>query len=237
MRDRRHIFVSVACLIFLLIIGCSDGSDIGTLSSSELREEYNRLRAVNAVLRARVSLSKHNEPYLIVDLPEREVRLELQGMVLTRAPIDGVKLNRQAKSISRDTTRVAFCETPFVLEEEGWYEHARTLALKDSTAVMSSPDTTGKLTEKVRKARVISLLHFDRNLVVALNGRHRPSSIFARLGGWFSSVWHLVRPGSGEWPLRKVRREKILVELRMEPGMVRTLAPNLREGTRLVLLF
>lgn len=206
-------------------------------SGDEIYSEYVRQRAVNAVLRARLTLSKEALPYLILDLPEQEMRLELQGVILSRFPARKVRLNHLAKEISRDTTRIAFCEVPFELQHDRWFEKAKTLALKDTSAVMSSPDTTGALAEAIRTSPILALLRFDRNLAVALNGDVPPESLWERVKKKVRSWWNLYRKGTPEGSLRVQRRDTVSIELEMEPAEIRSLAPNLTEGTRLVLRF
>jgi hypothetical protein len=226
------------CLVLLVSVACSDRTQEEQPSRpADLIVEYDRLRADNAVLRARLSLRKLDVPYLVLSLPDKEIRLEMSGLVLTRSPIRSVTFNRRAGGISHDTTRIAISEIPFVLQDEYWYEEAPTLALKDSAAVMSRPDTTGQLVEQIRQARVMALLEFDRDLAIALNGQSRPSSIPARLKSWLRGMVRPMRPGSGVWPLRTMQRRSVFVELKMEPAVVRSLAPNLRKGTRLVVQF
>lgn len=189
------------------------------------------------MLRARLSLGKQNEPYVILDLPALEVRLELQGVSLVKVPIRKIDLNRLASGISRDTTHIGFCEVPFVLKRDQWFEDVPTLALKDSSAVMSRPDTTGTLVNQIRTASVLSILHFDRNLVVALDGNIPPPSRIDRWKDRFRK-WRLsFSPRTPEGQLAQERRRTVMLRLEMEPASVRTLAPNLTTGTKLILRF
>ncbi len=231
--------IGAAAALWLLIgSGCGNPSTSESISGGVgLEKEYTRLRADNAVLRARLSLSRLNDPYVYVDIPGREVRLELGGVILERVPVQKIEMNRAAKTISRDTTRIAFCSTPFVLESDAWYEDVPTLALKDSSAVMDRPDTTGMLAERVRAARVLGMLRFERDLRIVLEGVGRSRSPIDLLKGAFRFLRNSARPGSGDWTLRKMRRRGEVIELRITPAHVRTLAPNLRPGTKLVLLF
>jgi hypothetical protein len=240
--SRRFGILSAGAVAFLLL--ASDGFEVAAQapqtavrSDSELESAYIRERAKNAVYRARLSLSKQDEPYLILDIPEREVRLELQGVTVTRVPVRQARLNRLAQGIARDTTRIAFCEVPFVMEDDRWFEDVPTLALKDSAAVLERPDTTGALVERIRTTPILSLLRFDRNLVVAFNGCLEPTSMSDRFRNWAKRFWDRLRPKSAEASLLRQRREAILVELRLEPATVRSLAPSLAEGTKLVLRF
>jgi hypothetical protein len=231
-------------VLLSVLLLASDGAGIATRaqkadggSDSDLEVAYIRERAKNAVYRARLSLSKQDEPYLILDIPEREVRLELQGVTVARVPVRDARLNRLAQEVSRDTTRIAFCEIPFVMEDDHWYEEIPTLALKDSAAVLERPDTTGVLAERIRTAPILSLLRFDRNLVVAFNGYREPTSPTERFRNWAKRFWDRLRPKSAEAALLQRRRDAILVELHLEPAIVRSLAPSLSEGTKLVLRF
>lgn len=199
--------------------------------------EYVHLRAINAVLRARLSLSNESIPYMILDLPEREVRLELKGVVLTKVPIRKVTVNRLASEVSSDTTRIAFCEIPFVLERDRWYEAVPTLALKDSTAVMTKPDTTGALAERIRTSPVLAVLHFERNLAVTLSGFIPIESRTERWKAKARAWWRSMKEGTPEREMRRLRDRSVLIELDMEPAQVRSLAPTLTRGTKLVLRF
>jgi hypothetical protein len=231
---------ALACLMLLGADGFvipASAQKAPAKSHAELEEDYIRARAKNAVYRARLSLQKENQPYLIIDIPEREVRLELQGVTLTRVPVRETRLNPLAREISHDTTRIAFCEVPFQLQDDRWYEDIPTLALKDSSAVMDRPDTTGALVERIRSTPILSLLSFDRNLVVAFNGYLEPTSSWDRFRQWTRRFWDRLRAGSAQAKLIGKRRESILVEVQMEPAQVRSLAPTLTEGTKLVLRF
>jgi hypothetical protein len=206
-------------------------------SIDQLHEEVVDLRAKQAALRARLELSGEQDPYLILDLARRELRLELQGVTLVRHPVREIALSRRARRISTDTTRIAFCETPFTLERDRWYERARTLALKDSTVIGSRPDTTGRLAERIVRSRILALLDFDRDLVVAAHGTRPPHNLFDHFAASLRSIWLLFTSGSGEgWRLWK-RGKDVFIELRMEPAAVRSLAPNVSAGTRLIVLF
>lgn len=203
----------------------------------ELYDEYIRMRAIHSVLVARLNLSKQSDAYLVLDLPEREVRLELQGVTLTRVPAREIEMNRLAKEISRDTTRIGFCEVPFVLQQDRWFEEIPTIAVKDTAAVMSTPDTTGALAERIRTAPVLALLRFERNFVLALNGELPPTGRVERWKKSLRTLWRSYRPHTAEAALRQERRKSVLVEFDMEPALVRSLAPNLTKGTKLVLRF
>ncbi len=225
-------------LLAIAAAGARPGPAGGTPpASGEIRDEYVRLRAVNAVLRARLALSKEPIPYLILDLPEREMRLELQGVTLTRVPIRRIALNRLAEEISRDTTRIAFCEVPFVLQQERWFESVPTLAQKDTSAVMSRPDTTGALAERIRTTPVLYLVRYERNLAIAMQGYFPPQTRIDRWKARIKAWWRSMKAETPEGFLRKERRESVLVELDMEPAQVRSIAPSLTEGTKLVLRF
>jgi hypothetical protein len=237
MRDRASRPLVTAGLLLLLLTSLVPCVIAGAPSQSELESDYVRLRAMNAVLRARLSLANETLPYLILDLPEREIRLELKGVSLTKVPVHKIALNRLAAEISGDTTRIAFCEVPFVLQQDHWYEAVPTMALKDSAAVMSRPDTTGALVQRIRTTPVLSLLHFERNLVVALDGHIPPESGTERWKAKLRELWRSMKDGTPENALRKRRNESVLIELEMDPAQVRSLAPNLTEGTKLVLLF
>ncbi len=237
MRDRAVRILSAVVLILIALGAVPSTAQEDAPSRDELYGEYVRLRAVNAVLVARLALSKQEEPYLILDIPEKEVRLELQGVTLTSVPAREIELNRLAREISRDTTRIGFCEVPFVLQQDRWFEEVPTLAAKDTAAVMSSPDTTGALAERIRTAPVLALLRFERNLVLALRGEIPPAS---RLERWKVSLrrfWRSLRSSTAEGALRVERRRSILIEFDMEPAQVRSIAPNLTKGTKIVLRF
>lgn len=233
---RSVLWISV--ILVVVILSCQ-GSDEGEPAKSieQLREELIDLQALQAVLEARIELGSEQDSYLILDLPERELRLELQGVDLARYPIREISMNRRTRSISQDTARISFCQHPFALQRDRWYEQVRTLALKDSTAIGSLPDTTGELARQITRSRVLALLDFDRDLVVALHGTRNPRNVFDHFLASLSSIARWVRPGSGEGRRAWKRTSTTFIELRMEPAAVRSLAPNLREGTRLILRF
>lgn len=202
-----------------------------------IADDYVRLRAINAVLRARLSLSNDSVPYLILDVPEREIRLELKGVALTKVPIRKITINRLASEVSSDTTRIAFCEVPFVLERDRWYEDVPTLARKDSTRTMTKPDTTGALAERIRTSPVLAVLRFERNLAVSLAGFIPIESRTERWKVKARAWWRSMKEGTQEREMRRLRDRSVLIELDMEPSQVRSLAPTLTTGTKLVLRF
>jgi len=207
------------------------------MTGKQLYDEYLQLRAANAVLKARLSLSKQNDPYLILDIPEKTLRLELKGVMLTTVPIKKITLGRLARGIPGDTTRLDFCEVPFVLQKDQWFEEVPTLALKDTTAIRDRPDTTGTLTRQIRNASILALLEFERNLVVALDGHIPLPSRWERWKGEVRALWRSFRSGTPEAQLREYRKRSILIYLDLEPAQVRSFAPNLTAGTKLVLRF
>ncbi len=215
----------------------SGSNESSSRRSESAQDEYLRLRAENAMLHAILGLGKQTEPYLILDVPAHEMRLELQGVSLIRVPIQRVALNRLASGVSRDTTHIGFCEVPFVLQREQWFEPVKTLALKDSSAVMNRPDTTGTLAHQIQTADILSILHFDRNLVLALDGSIPPPSRIERWKKWFREFRDSFRPETPQGQLARERRRSVLLKLQMEPASVRTIAPNLTAGTKLVLRF
>ncbi len=213
------------------------GQEPAPVSSGDVRDQYLRLRTENAILKARLSMSKQTEPYLILDLPARQVRLELQGVPLVKVPVRSASLNRLAKDVSQDTTHIGFCEVPFVLQRDQWFEAVKTLALKDSSAVQSRPDTTGTLVEQIRTASILSFLRFDRNLVIVLDGNIPPPSRMQRLKKWIHDLRQSMKENTPEWMLARERRRSVLLRLDMDPASVRILAPNLTVGTKLILRF
>jgi hypothetical protein len=219
------------------IASTGSSSDPPAQSSENVRDQYYRLRAENAMLHARLALGKETEPYLILDVPAREMRLELQGVSLIHVPVREIVLNRLAGGVSSDTTHIGFCEVPFVLQRDQWFEEVRTLALKDSSAIMNRPDTTGTLVRQIRTASVLSVLHFDRNLVIALDGNIPPPSRIERWKKWFRQLRESFRPETPEGQLAREKRRSVMLRLDMEPASVRTLAPNLTVGTKLILRF
>ncbi len=232
---RSSIVAGLLILIFRASVAPAFAAE--PVGRESIEDEYVRLRAMNSVLRARLSLSNDSVPYLILDVPEREVRLELKGVALTKVPTRKIVMNRLAAEISGDTTRIGFCEVPFVLEMDHWYEETPTMALKDSAAVMSKPDTTGALAQRIRTAPVLSVLRFERNLVVALNGFVPVESRTERWKAKARAWWRSMKEGTQEAKMRALRNKSVLLEVEMEPAQVRSLAPTLTKGTKLVLRF
>jgi hypothetical protein len=223
---------------FIMVPEIARAANDSNADPGDLSDQYTRLRAQNAILRARLSLSKENEPYLILDLPGKELRLELQGVTLIRVPVRTASLNRLAHGVARDTSHISFCEVPFVLQKDRWFEEGvRTLALKDSAAVMNRPDTTGTLVRQIRTASVLSLLQFDRNLLVILDGNIPLESRIDRWKKEFRDFRRSFQEETPEWLLAREKRRSVMIQLDMEPASVRTLAPNLRQGTKLILRF
>jgi hypothetical protein len=229
--------ITAGLLILILCSFLLPAISAETTDRERVGDEYVRLRAINAVLRARLSLSNESVPYLILDVPEREIRLELKGVALTKVPIRKIAINRLASEVSSDTTRIAFCEIPFVLERDRWYEAVPTLAMKDSSGVMSKPDTTGALAERIRTSHILAVLHFERNLAVSLDGiipiESRTERWKAKVRAW----WRSMKEGTPEREMRRLRDRSVLIEIDMEPAQVRSLAPTLTKGTKLVLRF
>ncbi|MDM7914069.1 MAG: hypothetical protein ACE15D_01150 [Candidatus Eisenbacteria bacterium] len=206
-------------------------------AKENLAEEYFRLRTANAVLRARLALSKQDIPYLILDVPQKEIRLEMQGVPLTRVPFREIEYNGASKELIADTSRIAFSEVPFVLQRDTWWEEIPLLAVKDSAAIASRADTTWTRINQVKTVPVVATLRFDRNLVVVLDGWIPPDSWWKRTRRNLDAFVRSFRSGTIENQLRQLRKEAILIELEMDPGYVRTLAPNLTADTKIVLRF
>ncbi len=213
----------------------SSGAQAARTARSELAEARTRLRIENAALRARLSLARDQSPYIVVDLRRQSVRLELQGVTLAAVPVQGVLLNRHAKRTFRSGDEVKLLETPFALQEDRWFEVEKTLALKDTSAVRSRPDTTGALMQRIRLSPVTALLSYDRKLTLVLEGKPpqtRWERLRERVRNWFRS-WSA---GTLEGLLRQQSSEEVMVTLSMTPADVRSLAPSLLAGTRLILI-
>jgi hypothetical protein len=204
-------------------------------SRGALVEERTRLLIENAALRARLSLTREDSPYIVVDLPKKMVRLELQGVTLTSVPVQEILQNRHAKRTLSSADEVKLLETPFSLQEDRWFEVGKTLALKDTTAVRSRPDTTGALMQQIRLSPVTALLSFDRKLTLVFDGKP-PRTRWERLRenarNWFRS-WSAE---TLEGLLRRQSSEEVMVTLVMAPADVRSMAPSLLAGTRLILV-
>jgi hypothetical protein len=236
----KSISTSLRAAVFLFLLGLATAipgsrAEAGPDRSS-LQAEYQRLQSENAALRARLSLSKDPNTYLVADLGERKLELELQGVVLTSMPITTVRLNRHAERLLAGDERARFLEAPFVLAEDRWFEISRTLALKDSAAVRSRPDTTGALMEAIRTQPVTALLNYDRRLTVVLDGKPamtRWQRFRQRITTWLES-WS---SGTLAGILRRESADEVMVTLEMSPPEVRSLAPTLLEGTKLILIF
>lgn len=200
-----------------------------------LVEERTRLLIENAALRARLSLAREESPYIVVDLPRKMMRLELQGVTLVSVPVQEVLLNRHARRTLRSAGEVKLLEIPFALQEDRWFEVDKTLALKDTSAVRSQPDTTGALMQKIRLSPVTALLSYDRKLSVVLDGkppRTRWERLREKTRNWFRS-WSAE---TLEGLLRRQSSEEVMVTLVMAPADVRSMAPSLLTGTRLILV-
>jgi hypothetical protein len=200
-----------------------------------LVEERTRLLIENAALRARLSLARDDSPYIVVDLPRKIMQLELQGVTLTAVPVQEVLLNRHARRTFTSADEVKLLETPFALQEDRWFEVGKTLALKDTSAVRSRPDTTGALMQQIRLSPVTALLSYDRKLTLVLDGkppRTRWERLRERARNWFRS-WSAE---TLEGLLRRQSTEEVMVTLVMAPADVRSMAPSLLSGTRLILV-
>jgi hypothetical protein len=208
----------------------------GAETRSSLAAEHLRLLAENAALSARLSLSKDPDSYLVADLSTRKLQLELQGVTLTSLPIEEVRLNPHALRLLAAADRFKFLETPFVLGDDRWFDTAKTLALKDSSAVRSKADTTGTLMQAIRTNPVTAMLTYDRRLTIVLEGQPpqtRWEGLKAKITAWLQS-WS---SGTVEGILRRQSADEVMITLRMSPPDVRSLAPTLSEGTKLVLVF
>ena len=209
------------------------GSDADPQS---LLGERRRLSMENASLGARLSLAKDPSPYLVADLSARMLFLELQGVPLTSLPIRNVRLNEHAHRLLDGSDRASLLETPFTLAEDRWFEVAKTLALKDSSAIRSRPDTTGALMEAIQTSPVTALLSFDKRLNLVLEGKIPKTgwaAIRERITAWLQS-WS---SGTLEGILRRQSADEVMVTLALSPADIRSLAPNLTEGTKLVLVY
>jgi hypothetical protein len=200
-----------------------------------LIEERSQLLLENAALRARLTLSSDASAYLVADLAHDHLDLELQGVRLATVPIDRVTLNRHAKRVLHGPDRVKLLEVPFTLVDQRWFEPTKTLALKDTAAVRSRPDTTGALMQAIRTTSVTAMLGYDRRLTLVLDGEP-PRSHWARLRQkiqqWFRS-WSAT---TVEGILRRQSSDEVMITLQMSPSDVRSLNPTLIQGTRLILI-
>jgi hypothetical protein len=224
-----------ALLLFGLLAGPAPAARAAGSSRSALEEERTRLLVENAALQARLSMAREDSPYIVVDVARKLMELELQGVTLTSVPVQEVILNRHAKRTFTSADEVKLLDTPFGLQEQRWFDVDKTLALKDSSAVRSRPDTTGALMQKIRLSPVTALLSYDRKLTLVLDGKP-PRTGWERLRerarNWFRS-WSA---GTLEGLLRRQSSEEVMVTLVMAPADVRSLAPSLLAGTRLILI-
>jgi hypothetical protein len=227
--------LSLLAILLFSLLSAPAAARAARSSRGALVEERTRLLIENAALRARLSLAKEDSPYIVVDLPRKVMRLELQGVTLTAVPVQEVLLNRHARRTFTSADEVKLLETPFALQEDRWFEPDKTLALKDTSAVRSRPDTTGALMQKIRLSPVTALLSFDRKLTLVLDGkppRTRWERLRERARNWFRS-WSA---GTLEGLLRRQSSEEVMVTLSMTPADVRSMAPSLLAGTRLILV-
>ncbi|MBD3163518.1 MAG: hypothetical protein GF346_13550 [Candidatus Eisenbacteria bacterium] len=223
----------------LWMSGCG-GNDSDAASPEgerDLYDEYVHLQTARSLLEARWSLSRSDHAYLIVDLTGRRLGLELQGVPLAEVPVEQVRLNEAAREALGDTIRFRLIEEPFVVQAEDWVEKVPTLAAKDSAAVLSRPDTTGRLAARIREAAILGVLRCDRGLVLALDGRKRPASLWDHVGSLFGAVGRLLRRDPVRSALDEAGEGSLLIRCRCDPAAVRALAPNLQEGTPVVLRF
>jgi hypothetical protein len=212
-------------------IALDDGS-----SARGVIREREQLRDENAALQARLSLSKDVVTYLVADLPLQRLRLELQGVTLTSLPIEEVSLNRHARRLLAGAERVKFLESPFVLGDDRWFELAKTLALKDSSAVRARADTTGTLMQAIRTTPVTAMLTYDRRLTLILEGKP-PRTRWQRLREKITTYLQSWSSGTMEGILKRQSSDELMVTLVMSPADVRSLAPTLVEGNKLILIF
>lgn len=197
--------------------------------------ERERLLRENAAIQARISLSKDDNAYLVADLPNRSLRLELQGVALASLPIDRVRLNKHAQRLLTTSEGNQLLQTPFVLGVDRWFELSPTLGAGDSTAAASKPDTTGARMEAIRTEPVTAILSYDRRLTLVLDGKPpqtRWQRLRERVSTWLRSWSAGTLPGI----LRRQSSDEIMVTLEMSPPDVRSLAPSLVDGTKLILI-
>lgn len=206
------------------------------MDRESLIQERDRLRNENAALQARLSLAKEQGAYVVADMGSPQLQIELQGVTLTSLPIDRVRLNRHAKRLLAGSARIPFLETPFVLGEDRWFEETKTLALKDSSAVRAKADTTGALMDAIRTSPVTAMLTYDRRLTLVLEGKPPMTRwrAFRERAAAYLRSWS---SGTVEGVLRRQSSDEIMVTLEMTPANVRSLAPTLIEGTKLILIF
>jgi len=198
-------------------------------------EERNRLMRENAVMQARVSLSKDNAVYLVADLGSMNLRLELQGVTLASLPIDEVRLNKHAERLLTGDDSVRMLATPFALSGDRWFELNRAVATVDSSSTDSKPDTTGARMELIRTQPVTAMLTYDRRLTMVLEGqppRTRWQKLKDKAKTWLQS-WS---SGTLAATLRRQSADEVMITLEMAPADVRSLAPTLVDGAKLILV-
>jgi len=203
------------------------------MTGKQLYDEYLQLRAANAVLKARLSLSKPKRSIPDPRHPGEDAAAGAEGVMLTTVPIKKITLGRLARGNPGDTTRLDFCEVPFVLQKDQWFEEVPTLALKDTTAIRDRPDTTGTLTRQIRNASILALLEFERNLV----SRSMATFPCRPVERWKGEVRACGAHSGLERRRRScgVRKRSILIYSIWSRRQVRSFAPNLTAGTKLVL--
>ncbi len=217
---------AAGCLLLLGAAAVFPGCE--TLSS--LEKQRNALLAENAALETRLTMSGRSEAYLVADIGERRLELELRGVILASQPVYAVTMNREARNLLLGPARSGDLETPYRLISNDWLESPGILALRDSARVR--PDTTGALKDAIRNSPVTASLEFDRGLTVILEGR-RVDSFFrrflARTGTRLRSLNSGARRGDEA-------RRNAEIRLLLSPADIRSLEPNLKDGSRLVLV-
>ncbi len=217
-----------ACAAVLLWAAAAVTWGCESLPALERRRDV--LLAENAALEARLSMSRRSEAYLVAEIGERRLELELQGVILVSQPVHAVTMNREARDLLSGRDQSGCLRTPYRLLSSEWREPPGILTLRDSARIR--PDTTGALMDAIRRSPVTTNLEFDRELTVILEGR-RTDSFFRRLAARIGMRLRVLNSGASQGDDAHRSAE---IRLLLSPAHIRSLEPNLKEGTRLVLV-
>lgn len=221
---RRYLGAAFATAVIAIV-----SSGCGCDSRAHLERERDALLAENAALEARLSMSRRSEAYLVADIGERLLTLELQGVTLVSQRVHHVSMNRAASDLLSGRDRSGHLGTPYRIESQDWRESPNVQALRDSARIR--PDTTGALMGAIRTSPVTAHLEFDRGVTLVLEG-WRVDSFFRRsLARMRISLGSSTgRASSGGDSIQTAE-----IHLLLSPADVRSLSPNLKPGSRLVL--
>jgi hypothetical protein len=156
-------------------------------------QRKNALEIEQAFLQARLKLAQTNAVYLVIDLVDNAVSLEIKGVEVRRCKILRFNISSEDEYMRKIGILSDWLSTPFVLQQERATIPKEPIRVKEAPKDAAEADLQVDKNIPVENSIVKFSLYFDRNFLISVKEAQPPSfgnrfrNVFYKAGERFQS--------------------------------------------------